>query len=66
MGKTRNTIPATTRDYHRLAEKKLPRFLFDYIDGGANDEITLIRNVADFQLGGCEFCRFLNSLYYMR
>ena len=49
MGKTFNVQPATALDYRRLAEKKLPRFLFDYIDGGANDEITLAANVSDFQ-----------------
>ena len=27
--------PATPADYRRLAEKRLPRFLFDYIDGGS-------------------------------
>lgn len=48
MGSTYNIVPATTLDYRRLSEKKLPRFLFDYIDGGANDEITLARNVSDF------------------
>ena len=46
---TYNITPVTPGDYRRLAEKRLPRFLFDYIDGGANDEITLARNVADFQ-----------------
>ncbi len=40
--------PVTTADYRRLAEKRLPRFLFDYIDGGANEEETLAANVADF------------------
>lgn len=49
MGSTLNVLPATTLDYRRLAEKRLPRFLFDYIDGGANDEITLANNVGDFQ-----------------
>ncbi len=49
MGHTLNILPATTLDYRRLAEKRLPRFLFDYIDGGANDEITLAANVGDFQ-----------------
>jgi L-lactate dehydrogenase (cytochrome) len=29
--------PVTSLDYRRLAEKRLPRFLFDYIDGGAGD-----------------------------
>jgi L-lactate dehydrogenase (cytochrome) len=42
-------IPVTPRDYRRLAERRLPRFLFDYLDGGANDEITLAANVSDFQ-----------------
>ncbi len=42
-------VPATPTDYRRRAEKRLPQFLFDYIDGGANDEVTLAANVADFQ-----------------
>ncbi|MBL0124556.1 MAG: L-lactate dehydrogenase [Betaproteobacteria bacterium] len=49
MGATYNVVPATPLDYRRLAEKRLPRFLFDYIDGGANDEVTLARNVDDFR-----------------
>ena len=49
MGHTLNILPATTLDYRRLAESRLPRFLFDYIDGGANEERTLRDNVADFQ-----------------
>ena len=40
--------PATALDYRRLAEERLPRFLFDYVDGGASDERTLAANVADF------------------
>jgi L-lactate dehydrogenase (cytochrome) len=42
------TYPATALDYRRLAQRRLPRFLFDYIDGGASDERTLAANVADF------------------
>lgn len=42
------TYPATALDYRRLAQRRLPRFLFDYIDGGAGDERTLAANVADF------------------
>ena len=49
MGHSYHVVPASTLDYRRLAERRLPRFLFDYIDGGANDEVTLARNVADFQ-----------------
>jgi len=32
-------------DLRLLAKAKLPRMVFDYIDGGAEDEITLARNV---------------------
>ena len=31
------------------AQKRLPRFLFEYIDGGSYDEHTLRRNVEDFK-----------------
>src|SRR3989454_7181239 len=31
-------------DLRRLAERRLPRVVFDYIDGGADDEITLRGN----------------------
>jgi L-lactate dehydrogenase (cytochrome) len=40
--------PVTALDYRRLAEKRLPRFLFDYIDGGAGDERSMAANVEDF------------------
>jgi L-lactate dehydrogenase (cytochrome) len=43
-----DVAPVTPVDYRRLAEKRLPRFLFDYIDGGANDEVTMAANLADF------------------
>lgn len=46
---TRNVAPVSTSDFRRLAEKKLPRFLFDYIDGGANDEVTMAANCDDFR-----------------
>jgi L-lactate dehydrogenase (cytochrome) len=34
-------------DFRREAERRLPRFLFDYIDGGAYAEVTLRRNITD-------------------
>lgn len=43
-----NVVPVTTNDYKKLAQKRLPNFLFDYIEGGANAEQTLRSNVADF------------------
>jgi L-lactate dehydrogenase (cytochrome) len=41
--------PATISDYRELARRRLPRQLFDYIDGGAYDEATMRANVADLQ-----------------
>ena len=35
-------------DYRKLAKKKLPSPIFHYIDGGADDEITLKRNTESF------------------
>ena len=46
---TWNVIPVTTADYRRLALKRLPQFLFDYIDGGSGEEISMGRNVSDLQ-----------------
>lgn len=36
-------------DLRRLARRNLPRMVFDYIDGGADDEITLRNNVRRFE-----------------
>lgn len=41
------TIVSSTTDFREAARRRLPRFLFDYIDGGAYAERTLARNVAD-------------------
>ena len=35
-------------DFRKLAKKKLPSPIFHYIDGGADDEITLNRNTNAF------------------
>lgn len=48
MGKTLDLVAATALDFRARAERRLPRFLFDYIDGGANDEVTLAANSTDF------------------
>ncbi|WP_407635261.1 FMN-dependent L-lactate dehydrogenase LldD [Legionella drancourtii] len=40
-------IISSVSDYRKAAKRKLPRFLFDYIDGGAYAEYTLRTNVAD-------------------
>jgi L-lactate dehydrogenase (cytochrome) len=39
--------PATVLDYRELARRRLPRQLFDYIDGGAYEEATMRANVED-------------------
>ena len=41
--------PATVLDYRELARRRLPRQLFDYIDGGAYEEATLRANVSDLE-----------------
>jgi L-lactate dehydrogenase (cytochrome) len=48
MTGTLRLTPANVEDYRRLAESRLPRQLFDYIDGGAVDERTMAANREDF------------------
>jgi L-lactate dehydrogenase (cytochrome) len=40
---------ASVSDYRKAARGRLPRFLFEYIDGGSYDEVTLGRNSTDLQ-----------------
>ena len=40
--------PATAADWRRLAQKRLPRFYFDYLDGAAGEERTLAANAQAF------------------
>jgi len=40
-------VPASVSDYRLLAEQRLPRAFFDYIDGGAYNELTLAANRDD-------------------
>jgi L-lactate dehydrogenase (cytochrome) len=40
---------AAISDYRELARRRLPRFLFEYIDGGSYAEVTLRRNIADLE-----------------
>jgi L-lactate dehydrogenase (cytochrome) len=35
-------------DFRQRARRRLPRAVFDYVDGGADGEVTLRRNVADW------------------
>lgn len=43
------TVAASISDYRELARRRLPKFLFEYVDGGSYDEVTLGRNRADLQ-----------------
>ncbi|ETD66936.1 L-lactate dehydrogenase [Pelistega indica] len=40
-------IISSSKDYRKAAQRRLPPFLFHYIDGGAYDEATLKNNVDD-------------------
>ena len=41
--------PASVSDYRELARRRLPRMMFDYVDGGAFEEATLNANRNDLQ-----------------
>jgi L-lactate dehydrogenase (cytochrome) len=43
----RALVPATFADYRDLSRRRLPRQLFDYIDGGSYQEVTLRDNAGD-------------------
>jgi L-lactate dehydrogenase (cytochrome) len=40
---------ASISDYRALAKARLPHFLFEYLDGGSYNEVTLRRNIEDLQ-----------------
>jgi L-lactate dehydrogenase (cytochrome) len=40
---------ASIEDLRLIARRRLPRGVFDYLDGGAEDEISLRRNIAAFR-----------------
>ena len=39
---------ANHKDFRIRAKKRLPRIVFDYLEGGAEDEITLSQNISDY------------------
>ena len=47
--KRRLQTAANIEDLRRIARRRLPKGVFDYIDGGAEDEITLTWNAASFR-----------------
>jgi L-lactate dehydrogenase (cytochrome) len=44
-----NLAPASVDDYRELARRRLPRQIFDYVDGGAFAESTLAANLEDLR-----------------
>jgi hypothetical protein len=47
--RTLGVAPASASDYRELARRRLPRQLFDYVDGGAYEEVTMRANVSDLE-----------------
>lgn len=41
------SAPVSINDFRRVARRRLPRIVFDYLEGGALDEITLRSNITD-------------------
>jgi len=48
MAALRQAYP-TIEDLRRRARRRVPRFGFDFVDGGANDEVCSARNIAAFR-----------------
>jgi isopentenyl diphosphate isomerase/L-lactate dehydrogenase-like FMN-dependent dehydrogenase len=46
---SRLTRAITIDDLRRLARRRLPRAVFDFVEGGAGDERTVARNRAAFE-----------------
>ena len=42
-------IVASVPDFREAARRRLPHFLFEYIDGGSYGEVTLRRNITDLE-----------------
>lgn len=49
MGPLSIRSPVNLEDYRRAARRRLPRVIFDIIDGGANDEVSLRANRRAFE-----------------
>jgi isopentenyl diphosphate isomerase/L-lactate dehydrogenase-like FMN-dependent dehydrogenase len=49
MGRLDSPRIVNIEDLRRMARRRLPRAVFDYMDGGAGDEVTLRQNCRAFQ-----------------
>lgn len=44
-----NTKYPTVNDLRSKAKKNIPRFAFEYLDGGCNEDVNLLRNTSDIR-----------------
>ena len=44
-----NSNYPSTDDLIKKAKKKIPKFAFDYLEGGCNDDVNLSKNISDLQ-----------------
>jgi len=44
-----NTNYPSIDDLRNLARKRIPRFAFEYLDGGCNEDVNLIKNTSDIR-----------------
>lgn len=53
MGKTHpkydSRYPSVEDDLRKLAKKRIPRFAFEYLDGGCNEDINLYKNTQEIR-----------------
>ena len=57
-------IVANVQDFREAARRRLPHFLFEYIDGGSFAQVTLRRNIQDLELVALRangFCAMFRS-----
>lgn len=40
-------VISSPKDYREAARRRVPRFMFDYVDGGSFAEYTMNQNVID-------------------
>ncbi|MEP6846502.1 MAG: alpha-hydroxy-acid oxidizing protein, partial [Panacibacter sp.] len=44
-----NTSYPSIDDLIKKAKRKIPRFAFEYLDGGCNEDVNLVKNTAELR-----------------
>ena len=44
-----NSKYPSVQDLRKKAERKIPRFAFEYLDGGCNEDVNLHKNTSDIR-----------------